>query len=86
MLERKKRKKPQSKKTYTTRYNQYCFRVPIGKEEEFQQVLLALDEVHALYESIRTKDQQVFKRNDIIIEALRIGLLQMGQGLYEERQ
>lgn len=83
MLERKNRKISKIKKVDSSKYGQYCFRVPVDREEKFQEILLTLGRVHALYEAARNKDEQIFKRNEIIIDALERGLSLIEQNLSE---
>jgi hypothetical protein len=71
----KREKKVKSKSDYT--YPQFCFRIPENKADQFEKVQNKIEELYEYYKSTQGEDEKTIKRNEIIIEALDLGLKEL---------
>ena len=71
-----KREKRQTAKTESGT-TQFTFRIPISRTEQFGRVRELVEALYELYKKTQKEDEKVVNRNDIIIEALEIGLKQL---------
>ena len=75
----RREKKVVSKNEYT--YPQFCFRIPENKANQFAMVQEKIEKVHQIYKSTQVDDEKTIKRNEIIIEALDLGLKELLKSL-----
>lgn len=53
---------------------QYTFRIPLSRAEQFNRVREMLEYLYEHYKKTQKEDELTINRNDIIIEALEIGM------------
>ena len=68
-------KKAKSNSEYT--YPQFCFRIPENKAVQFEKVQNEIEKLYDHYKSTQADDEKTIKRNEIIIEALSIGIKEL---------
>jgi hypothetical protein len=72
-LKREKKAKPKSEYTYP----QFCFRIPENKAVQFEKVQNEIEKLYEYYKSVQADDEKTIKRNEIIIEALDLGVKEL---------
>ncbi len=71
----KREKKAKSKSDYS--YPQFCFRIPENKAAQFEKIQNEIEKLYDHYKSTQADDEKTIKRNEIIIEALDLGLKEL---------
>lgn len=58
-------------------YPQFCFRIPEHRTDQFEKVQQMIEQLYERYKKEQKEDEKTIKRNEIIIEALELGLKQL---------